>query len=254
MNSNCIYTGNVRHSRFQPKRNVFTYKIFMLYIDLDEIDDVFKPFWLWSTSLPNVAWFRRKDHLGISSEGLGDCVRELVCRETGSWPEGPIKLLTNLRYFLYRSNPVSFYYIFSVDGQHLETVVAEVTNTPWDEQHHYVLSNGKEARKGNGRVQRFKIDKTFHVSPFLPMEMSYRWRVTLPSKKLAINIQNYESESKVLDVTLALSASPITSKSLAMSLLYYPLLTVKVSLAIYWQALKIWLKGVPFFSHPAKLK
>ncbi|MAH74185.1 MAG: hypothetical protein CBC09_09555 [Cellvibrionales bacterium TMED49] len=252
MTSSCIYTGNVRHSRFEPKRNIFTYKIFMLYIDLDEIDDVFKPYWLWSASLPNLAWFRRQDHLGIPTEALGDCVRELVCRETGSRPEGPIKLLTNLRYFFYRSNPVSFYYIFSVDGQHLETVVAEVTNTPWDEQHYYVLTNG--AQKGHGRVQRFRVDKPFHVSPFLPLEMSYRWRVTSPSDKLAINIRNYKSKCKVLDVTLALNASPITSKSLAMSLLYYPLLTVKISLAIYWQALKIWFKGVPFFTHPAKLK
>lgn len=252
MNSSCIYTGNVRHSRFEPKRNIFTYKIFMLYLDLDEVDYVFKPFWLWSASLPNLAWFRRKDHLGIPTKALGDCVRELVHRKTGSRPEGPIKLLTNLRYFLYRSNPVSFYYIFSVDGQHLETVVAEVTNTPWDEQHYYVLSNGK--RKGIGRVQSFKIDKTFHVSPFLPLEMSYRWRVTSPSEKLAINIRNYKSEHKVLDVTLALTASPITSKSLAISLLYYPILTVKISLAIYWQAFRLWFKGVPFFSHPAKLK
>ncbi len=250
MLNSCLYTGTVRHSRSLPVENTFTYAVFMLYLDLDELETVFERFWLWSTKRPNIAWFRRSDHVGDPTLKLSESLRDIVFAQTGVRPDGPIRLLTNLRYFFYRSNPVSFYYIFDREGETLETVVAEVTNTPWDEQHCYVL---KDAQPGsNERLLRFEIDKTFHVSPFLPMDMNYRWRVSAPNESLAVHIQNHRESEKVLDVMLRLQAKSMSAQNLARCLLQYPLMTLKVTLAIYWQALKLWLKKVPIYTHPAK--
>ena len=246
-----LYTGSVRHSRCSPVKNTFNYKIFMLYIDLGELDQIFENYVFWSIK-PNLAWFRRADHIGNQQSDLGSCVRDLVMEKTGRRPSGPIRLLTNLRYFFFRSNPVSFYYVFGSDEITLEAVVAEVTNTPWDEQHCYVLDF--QESYADRQYNHFTHDKRFHVSPFLPMNMTYEWRISSPGDKLTIYIQNFREGEKTLDVTLDMNAQQITSRSLLRCLLLYPFITVKVTLAIYWQALKLWTKRVPFFSHPKRSK
>ena len=139
MNS-CIYRGWVRHRRRTPVEHAFSYRMAMLYLDLAELPEVLDGRLLWSARRPSLAWFRRADYLGDTARPLDHEVRDLVEQRTGARPVGPIRLLTHLRYFGYVMNPVSFYYCFDAAGERVETVVAEITNTPWKERHSYVIS------------------------------------------------------------------------------------------------------------------
>ena len=244
----CLYTGWVRHRRFLPVPHSFAYSGFWLYLDLAELDEVFLGRWFWSTRRFALARFRREDHLGDPSIPLDAAVRDLVETETGRRPVGPIGLLTHPRYFGYVMNPVSFYYCFSADGSQVETIVAEVHNTPWNEEHCYVLDESKDL--GTGPIKRFEHPKDFHVSPFLEMDYIYRWRISEPRERLAVHIDNLREGTKWFDVTFLLKRRPITGFQLARVLLRHPWMTGKVAAAIYWQALRLWLKKVPFHPHP----
>jgi DUF1365 family protein len=113
----CVYEGTVRHRRDAPVRHSFHYSIFMMYLDLAELPDLFRERWFWSPATPNLAWFRQSDHLGDPEKPLDQNVRDLVEAKTGHRPSGPIRLLTHLRYFGYGFNPVSFYFCFDSTDQ-----------------------------------------------------------------------------------------------------------------------------------------
>ena len=242
----CIYKGWVRHRRVAPTRNSFRYRLFMLYVDLAELPALFDSTPFWSARRPALAWFRRADYLGPAELPLDEAVRRLVETHTGSRPDGAIRLLTHLRYFGYCMNPVSFYYCFDQSGERLETIVAEVTNTPWGERHQYVLPAGGQG----ARLKRFELEKRFHVSPFMPMDMHYRWCFNVPSERLAVHMQNFTKQQFLFDATLALRREPISAGALIRALLGYPLMTLKVVMAIHFQALRLLLKRTPFFAHP----
>ena len=246
----CIYEGTVRHRRFSPVSHSFTYPFFLMYLDLSELDEVFRGRWLWSMNRPSLASFRRADHLGNPRLPLDIAVRDLVLSRTGRRPTGPIRLLTNLRYFGYVMNPVSFYYCFDAENTGLVAIVAEVTNTPWGEQHCYVLGEFDADRGRNGRVYRFGNQKAFHVSPFMQMDMTYRWQLTEPREQLAVDIGNYDGEVKWFDATMILMRREIKGRELARLLIRYPFMSAKVAGGIYWQALKLWRKKARFFPHP----
>lgn len=251
MNS-CIYTGKVRHRRFSPVPHAFTYRLFMMYLDLDELPTLFQDRWLWSNERGNLASFKRRDHIGVPSIPLEQSLRQLVEARTGRRPTGPIRLLTHLRYFGYVFNPVSFYFCYDRAGLHVEAIVAEITNTPWGERHCYVL--GDHDNVASGPRKRFRLDKVFHISPFIGMNVSYDWRFSEPTSRLAIHMENLKAGQPFFDVTMALHRREISGASLARVLVQYPFMTAKVIGAIHWQALKLWVKGVPFQSHPDKQK
>ncbi len=175
---------------------------------------------------------------------LDVAVRDLVEGKTGRRPAGPIRLLTHLRYFGYCMNPVSFYYCFDAAGEKLETVVAEVHNTPWGETHCYVC----DARENAFVHHRFP--KAFHVSPFMGMEQEYHWRLSPPGERLWVQMESHEGGKRVFAATMTLDERAITGASLARALVRFPLMTVRVVVAIYWQALRLWMKRVPFYTHP----
>jgi DUF1365 family protein len=130
----------------------------------------------------------------------------------------------------------------------VETIVAEITNTPWGERHSYVLP--VQADVAPGAPLQFDLAKRFHVSPFMPMDVDYRWQFTQPGERLAVHMENLREGVRSFDATLNLARRPISSRSLAFVLLRFPLSTLRVVVAIYWQALRLWLKRVPVFTHP----
>ena len=247
MNSS-IYKGWVRHRRVAPTRNEFRYRIFMLYLDLAELPKLFDGVPCWSARRRALAWFKRGDYLGDEKVPLDRAVRDLVEERTGARPTGPIRLLTHLRYFGYCMNPVSFYYCFDAGGEKLDTIVAEITNTPWKERHQYVL----RVANPTARIQRFEFDKGFHVSPFLPMDMRYQWGFAQPSVRLFVHMQNFKGGDPVFDATLAMRRETLTPQALLKVLATFPLMTLKVILAIHWQALRLWIKRTPVYCHPGE--
>lgn len=215
----------------------------MVYLDLAEIEQAVPRGGLWRF----LVRFERRDHLGDPGQPLDTAVRDLIEQQAGTRPTGPIRLLTHLRYFGYCFNPVSFYYCFDSAGERVETIVAEVNNTPWGEQHCYVLNNPESAR-------RFRSAKKMHVSPFMPMDVEYDWRFTAPGSHLAVHMALEREARKVFDATLRLERRPMSRTSLAATLVRFPLMTLKVIFAIHWQALFLWLKRVPVHTHPAKAR
>ena len=244
----CIYEGHVHHRRLAPKAHEFHYSVFMVYLDLAELGSVFKGRWLWSTRRAALARFRREDHLGDPALPLDECVRSLVFERLGTRPEGPIRLLTHLRYFGYCFNPLSVYYCFDAADTRLEYIVLEVNNTPWGERHCYVL-RAPEGSAAAGPM-RFRFPKTFHVSPFLPLDMTYDVSVKQPGTELCLYMADEHNGATVLKAALALKRRPISGLELARVLFRYPFMTAKVILAIYGEALRLWAKKVPFIPHP----
>lgn len=244
----CIYVGRVSHTRLQPVRHGFDYRLFMMYVDLDELATIFKRFWFWSADKPALARFRRDRHTG--SGDLKSSIQDLVEKKVGFRPSGPVRLLTNFSYFGFWFNPVSFYYCFAEDGETVEAIVVEVNNTPWGEQHCYVESCRDKQR--NNRTWRFEVGKNMHVSPFMPMDVNYSWVLSAPAESASVFMANRVSGERVFKAMLNLRRKEISSATLAAVLVRYPFQTLSTVLAIHWQALRLWLKRVPIYPHPDK--
>lgn len=253
MQNSAIYSGWVSHQRSAPTPHHFKYKVFMMYLDLNELPSLFNKMRFWSYGRRNVANFDRADYYGDATKPLKDEISTLVKTATGSAPRGDIRLLTNMRYFGHCFNPVSFYYCFEADNQTLQAIVSHITNTPWGEDYAYVHdlgnANYQEKLTKNGLIHAFKLDKNFHVSPFMPMDIQYDWAFKLEHNQLFVHMKNFHHQVEIFSATLALQKSELTEKSLNWLLIKYPLMTLKVVAAIYWNALQLYLKRIPFYAH-----
>jgi len=245
-----LYEGTVRHRRTGSVPDEFHHRLFMAYIDLDELPGVFAGSRLWSARAPAPAWFRRADYLGDPQADLKESVCELVAQRSGTAPQGPVRLLTHLRYFGHCFNPVSFYYCFDAPGERVQAVVAEVTNTPWGERHAYVMA----VERGAVTVMREQFDKQLHVSPLMGMDRRYDWRLTVPGEQLLVHIESQPRDSTegAFDATLSLRRREIDARSLRATLLRYPFMTARIQAHIYSHALRLRLRGARWFAHPAR--
>lgn len=251
-----VFEGIVRHRRFEPVDHALRYRMFMMYLDLDELGTVFKGAGrlLWSAGRWNLACLLRKDHFGDRKTPLKQAVLDLVEQQSGERPAGPVRMLAHLRYFGYAMNPATFYYCFDATGQHVEAVVTEIHNTPWGERFCYVLPRSESKTPPDADHLRFGFDKAFHVSPFMPMHHRYDWRFNTPPEavggRLVVGMTNRDDGRRVFDASLVMQRHALTSARLNLMLLKYPLMTARVVTGIYTNALKLRLKGAPIHDHP----
>lgn len=246
-----IYTGHIGHQRLTPVSNAFRYSLFLLYLDLAELESCFAGRWFWSVERANWACFRRSDHFRPSTKPLDQVVRDEVQRQLGFRPNGAVRLLTHLRYFGYCFNPISIYYCFGDDGRNLEAILIEIHNTPWGEE--YLRAFDTRSGADESKWYNYKLGKEFHVSPFMPMEMDYDWRFTAPGEQLAVRMISLRQGAEIFSASLKLQKHELNGIGLAAALLRWPFMTAKAIAGIYWQALRLKLKGVPFYSHPETL-
>lgn len=245
--ASAIYRGRVTHARHRSggrRPHAFGYRLYMLYLDLGELPALLAAPGPLRAGRLGLLSFERQDYLA-GAASLAEAARDRVERELGFRPDGPVRLLTHVRSLGYAFNPVSFYYCFAADGTTLLAVVAEITNTPWQERHAYVLPAGP-----GGAAASF--EKRFHVSPFFPMEQRYRWNLGEPGETLRVEMVNEEGGEEVFRARLELSRGPLDAAGLWRAALLSPLMAWKVHAAIYWQALRLWAKGAPFHAHPAR--
>jgi DUF1365 family protein len=242
--ASAVYRGTVAHARPGPRPHAFRYGLYMLYLDLADLPGLLAAKGPLRPGRLGLLSFERADYLRGAAD-LAEEARGRVERELGFRPAGPVRLLTHVRSLGYAFNPVSFYFCFGADGETLEAVVAEITNTPWMERHAYVLRAGPA-----GVAAAFP--KSFHVSPFLGMGHAYRWSIGVPGPSLAVEMVNEEDGREVFRARLDLRRRPWSARELWRVALAMPLMAWKVHLAIYWQALRLWAKGAPFFEHPRK--
>ncbi|MFT5522985.1 MAG: DUF1365 family protein [Pirellulaceae bacterium] len=246
----CIYEGRVAHRRYRPLEHSFDFRVFMAYLDLEELENDRELKRLIPRGRLATVAFNREDYLDSTTAPLPDSVRDLVQNRTGVRPEGPIRMLCQMRYMGFYFSPLNLYFCHMPNGD-IQTVVAEVNNTPWNERHHYVLWEGN--RTGVSGGLRFEHPKNFHVSPFMEMDMLYRWNLSAPDSSLRVSLQNIQAGDRIFKATMSLTRQQLTRWQLNRTLLRYPLMTAKISAAIYWQALKLWRKKCPYHSHPKNL-
>lgn len=238
-----IYEGWVSHRRSTPIEHAFRYRIFLPLFDLDELPELLDDVPLWSARRRALARFRRSDYLGDPAVPLADAARDLVAERTGHRPGGAVRLLANPRYLGVGFNPVSFYFLSGDDG--VEAMIAEVTNTPWGERRSYVLEAGDEGLTGS-------FEKQLHVSPFMPMEQRYEWSASDSGDRLGISIRNHDADgNRVFEASLALRRREITPRALREMLFRYPPMTISTIARIYMNAVRLKVKGAPYFSPPA---
>lgn len=247
----CIYEGTVTHRRREPVNHQFQYRLFMVYLDLDEMPSLVGRRSLISDSRHATRSFLRSDHLFGRSQTLADEVRDMIHQRTGHTSRGPIRLLTQLRSFGYYMSPLNLFYAFDESDRHVETIVAEVNNTPWGERHCYVLGDGN--REGEGEELRFSHNKEFHVSPFMGMDLRYHWSLSKPGSGLRLHLANSRDSKPLFDAGVTLERRELNRQQLRRMTVRYPLMTAQITAGIYYQALNLWWKQCPVYSHPKTL-
>lgn len=239
--NSALYKGVTWHTRFAPKYHTFKYDMFMLWLDLDELSVIDRQLPGFSLNRFNWGSFREADHasqVGALKKHVLSTANELGGELTA---DCKVFFLGHLRYLGCYFSPVNFYYIYHPDGRLLE-ILANVSNTPWNERHYYRVLNH------DGCYQQAK---TFTVSPFNPLDMQYHWQFNRPDEKLFLQIENWQQQKKIFVAGLQFKKYPLSKKNYYMALIRFPCMSVTMVTAIYWQALKIWLKGNPFLGHSA---
>jgi hypothetical protein len=235
-----LYEGSVTHRRFGPgPAHEFTYRVAMPLLYLDEVEQVMALHPLWSDRWAAPVHFKRSDFLGDPGSRIETSARELVEERLGTCPSGPVAMLANLRTWGWLFNPISLYYLWREDGA-VGAVVAEVENTPWHERHAYVL----------GAPGRHRFAKVMHVSPFLPMELTYELAYSEPGRSLAVRLDVQDGSERLLGVTMSLRRQTLDRDALSRLLWHHRAPTHRVSAGIYAQAARLWRMGAPFHAHP----
>ena len=251
-----LYSGTLRHRRFQPVRHEFTYKLFMAWLDIDRISELMAQSPWTSYNRFNWASFEERDHFGDPQRSLRERVEQDAHAHGVPLPDGPIFLLTHMRYLGYCFNPISYFFCYDRSG-HLDTVLAEVKSTFRESRNYWLWPQNQ---KRSATALHYSCPKTMHVSPFMGMDLDYEFVLTEPADRLIAHMNTIEQSAEgkptqpFFDATLALDWQPWNSRTVGKVLLRHPWMTAKVIGAIHWQALRLFLKRVPVFTHPARIR
>ena len=242
--ASALYVGRVRHLRTRPRAHELSYRVFWMLLDLDEIDGLAAKLRVFSRNRFNLYAFRDADYGDRSGSPLRPQV-ETMLAEAGLDPDGgPIRILTMPRILGYAFNPISTYFCHRRDGE-LMAILYEVHNT-FGETHCYVApADGSAAPITQEAV------KSFHVSPFMGLDMHYRFHVVPPADRMSVSIDGSDHQGKLISATMSGGRRTLSDSALLGLLVTHPLLTLKVTVAIHWHAVRLLLKRIPFFPHPA---
>jgi len=233
-----LYVGTVRHSRQIPKRHDFQYSFFMWFLNLDELDRLPALGRWFSTSKAALSRYNRPDYHGDPQIPLADAIRDRMQELTGQAVAGQVCGLMNMRTLGLYFSPVNFYYGYDKQQQ-LTHFLAEVSNTPWNERHQYChLVKENKLNPEN--------EKEFHVSPFNPSSQHYQWKLIAPGKDVLVQIEVDDARGHIFTARLELQRRPLSLKNIRKELLKKPIMTIYIVAGIYWQALKLFSKGVPY--------
>lgn len=237
-----IYAGDVLHARFRPKQHKLRYRVFCLLLDLDELETLGLK--LLGVERPGLFGFRSGDH-GDGRTPLRQWAAQLVAEAGIDWDGARIELLCYPRMLGFVFNPLSVYFCRGRSGE-VQAILYEVHNTH-GERHTYVMPGRHEA----GGIVRHAAAKTFFVSPFMPMDCTYRFRIRPPGEAVGISILENDGEGLLLTASFTGEREELTDRALMGLLLRYPLMTLKVVAGIHWEALQLLLKGVRFLDWQA---
>jgi DUF1365 family protein len=245
-----LYEGTVGHARLDDVGHAFTYRVLMAWLDLSDLPGALDAHPLWSARRPAPVRFRRSDFHGDPSVPLDDAVRTTIEAQLGRRPTGPIFLLAHLRTWGWSFNPIAFYVAFAPDGSgEVEALLAEVTNTPWNERHAYVMA--VDAHEVDEPV---RFPKAMHVSPFLDLDLDHSFAFgRFGADHLEIRMDDWRGDDRTFAATLDLHRLPLDRPTMGRMLRRHPLPAQRVSAGIYLEALKLRAKHAPFRRHPAKV-
>jgi uncharacterized protein len=243
--SSFLYEGRVVHQRVRPRRHRLGYRVFTLLLDLDELPALQARLRLFAYNRMGIVGFADRDHGDATGKPLRTWVEEQLRRAGIDLAGGAIRLLCYPRILGYVFNPLSVYYCHYGDGR-LAALLYEVNNT-FGERHSYLIPAGD----AGGATIHQECDKLFYVSPFIAVDGRYRFRVTPPGPDLSIAITQVDADGPLLHAVFSGQRKPLEDRTLASALLRYPLLTLKVMGGIHWEALRLWIKGVPLIRRPS---
>lgn len=250
MNS-AFYKARVMHDRLEPKQHRFNYNVFLFYVDLDEIDALAKKHWLISRNRFNVFSFRDCEHLQLPKEdpdrskNTKEHIIAYMTENGVAYDGGKIMLLTNFNVLGYNFNPVSFYFVYDAD-EHPLCCIAEVQNTFREMKPFFI---GRE--HFNGKKFHLRVPKHFYVSPFIDHDAQFDFNLTVPDENLGIGIDDYKDDRRFFISTLVGKRKAITDGRLAAYAFRFPFITLRIIALIHWQALKLWLKKLPYHKKSA---
>ena len=243
----CIYKGIITHRRFKPKRHFFSYKTFSIFFDLDELKDLERKISIFSLNRFNLFSFYNKDHGDRDGTDLKDWVKSTLKKFNINSQISKIKLLCFPRIFGYAFNPLSIFYCYNENSQ-LKAILYEVKNT-FNEQHTYVFPVEKTSK-----IITQNCNKRFYVSPFIEMETAYNFRLAEPKETLSIFIKQTDINGILLSACQIGRKENISTKQLLINFIKHPMMTIKIIMAIHFEALRLWKKGVKLVKRKVKVK